>query len=76
MPVTNAAADRSSSPAAGAAGLTVPGAGSVTHHFFHSFIQIWMPGQGFGVVFPAISQFFWSPQVLRTIGSSDWRTLQ
>lgn len=49
VPDTTAAADRSSSPAAGAAGLTVPGAGSVTQHF----IQTWMPRQEFGA-FPAL----------------------
>lgn len=48
VPVTATAADRRSSPAAGAAGLTVPGAGSVTQYFFHPFIQTWMPGQEFG----------------------------
>lgn len=53
VPVTTAAADRSSSPAAGAAGLTLPGAGSVTRHFFHPFIPTWMPGEEFGG-FPAL----------------------
>lgn len=53
LPVPVITADRSSSPAAGAAGLTVPGAGSVTQHFFHPFIQTWMPGQEFGG-FPAL----------------------
>lgn len=59
MPVITAAAERSSSPAAGAAGLTVPGAGSVTH-FFLPFIQTWMPGmpgQEFGA-FPALGKSF------------------